>query len=56
MSYLIGEKLTVSITPEEREKAKAFAKSQGMTFQGWLGQLIRRELDHESHPQTGENR
>lgn len=34
-----------SITPEERDKAKYLAKSKGMTFQGWLGQLIKREIN-----------
>ena len=34
-----------SITPDERDKAKSLAKSMGMTFQGWLGQLIKRELE-----------
>ncbi|MBQ3730007.1 MAG: hypothetical protein II903_10960 [Spirochaetales bacterium] len=35
------------ITPEERDDAKKLAKSKGMTFQGWLGQLIRRELEQK---------
>ena len=38
------EKLTIQISRIEKERAKFIAKSQGMTFQGWLGQLIKREL------------
>ena len=34
----------ISITPQERETAKQKAKSEGMTFQGWLAKLIRDEL------------
>jgi len=34
----------ICISREERERAKAHAKSKGMTFQGLLGQLIKREL------------
>lgn len=37
-----------SITPEERDKAKKIAKSKGMTFQGFVGQLIKRELAAEA--------
>ena len=36
--------LIVDITPSEREAAKRIARSCGMTFKGWLGQLVRREL------------
>lgn len=38
------QKLTVMLNEEEKDQAKALAKSKGMTFQGWLGQLIKREL------------
>ena len=34
----------ISITPQERDKAKKVAKKNGMTFQGWLAKLIRDEL------------
>lgn len=34
----------VRITKQESAQAKELAKSKGMTFQGWLGQLIKREL------------
>lgn len=37
--------LFASITPEERDKAKSLAKSKGMTFQGFVGQLIKKELE-----------
>lgn len=36
--------LPSDLTPEERDKAKALAKSQGMMFQGWLGNLVRNEI------------
>ena len=36
--------LLVDITPEEKKAAKALSKSKGMTFQGWIGQLVRKEL------------
>ena len=38
------QKLTVQITLEEREQAKKLAKSKGMSFMGWLGQLVKNEL------------
>lgn len=38
------QKLTVMISKETRDEAKALAKSHGMSFQGWLGQLIKQEL------------
>lgn len=38
------EKLTVQISKEEKELAKAYAKSHGITFQWWIGQLIRAVL------------
>ena len=34
----------INISRDERISARHLAKSQGMTFQGWLGLLIRREL------------
>ena len=36
--------LIVDITPSEREAAKSIARSCGMTFKGWLGQLVKREI------------
>lgn len=46
MKYEITDStlLKVSITKEERLEAKKLAKAQGMTLQGWLGQLIKTEL------------
>jgi hypothetical protein len=40
--------LRVAITDREKAAAKRLAKSKGMTFQGWMGQLIKRELE-EAH-------
>jgi len=37
--------LRVDITDREKAAAKRLAKSKGMTFQGWVGQLIKRELE-----------
>lgn len=37
--------LRVAITDCEKAAAKRLAKSKGMTFQGWMGQLIKRELE-----------
>lgn len=38
------QKLTISISPDEKEQAKTLARSKGMTFQGWLGLVIRNAL------------
>lgn len=51
------QKLTVQITLEEREQAKKLAKSKGMSFMGWLGQLVKNELatstaETTSHPSS----
>lgn len=51
------QKLTVQITLEEREQAKKLAKSKGMSFMGWLGQLVKNELatstaETTSHPNS----
>lgn len=32
------------ITPLEREKAKKTAKKQGMSFKGWVGMVIKKNL------------
>lgn len=34
----------IRISKEEANQAKLLAKSRDMTFQGWIGQLIRTEL------------
>lgn len=36
--------IRASISLKERDEANRLARSKGMTFQGWLGQLIKREL------------
>ncbi len=36
--------LAVQITPEERAISKEIARKMGMTYSGWLGLLVRREL------------
>ena len=36
--------LAVQITPEERTASKEMARKMGMTYSGWLGLLVRREL------------
>lgn len=43
------------LSADDRQKAKLFAKSKGMTFEGWLGQLIKREL-REAEKETGDAR
>jgi len=37
--------LRADISPQQKLEAKRVAKRKGMTFQGWLGQLITRELE-----------
>ena len=34
----------ITITPQERDRAKKLAKQKGMTLQGFLAKLIRDEL------------
>ena len=43
----------VCLTKEELTKAKAYAKSIGMTFQGWLGQIIREQTPKENENDRG---
>lgn len=38
----------IDITDSERQEFKALAKSRGMTVQGLIGQLIKRELREAS--------
>lgn len=40
--------LKACISEEERKKARDFSKAQGYTFQGWLGQVIKREISKEA--------
>lgn len=39
-----GLMLAVRITKEEKSQAKNLAYSLGMTFEGWLGQLVKAAL------------
>lgn len=41
------QKVAVQISAEESRKAKALAKAKGMTYQGWIGSLIKREIYKE---------
>ena len=36
--------ILADISEDEKNSAKKLAKSKGMTFQGWIGQLIRQAL------------
>ena len=38
--------MAVQITPEERDRFKNLARSKGMLMQGYLAQLVRRELNN----------
>lgn len=44
--------LQVQISPEEKETAKKIAKSKGMLFSGYIGQLIRKDI-LENSPDYG---
>ena len=46
----------VGIDTAEREKARVLARSKGMTFQGFVGQLIKRELAIAEQSDTGVNK
>ena len=41
------QKLTVMLTSREREEAKQYAKTKGMTFAGWLGMVVRDAMQKE---------
>ena len=50
MEYELSNQVTLLkalITKDEAKQAKEIAKSKGMTFQGWLGNVIRQELQKE---------
>lgn len=49
------EQLKAAVSRDEVLEAKRMAKSKGMTFQGWLGQLIKRELSTVSKTQEASN-
>lgn len=38
----------IALSQMERDEAKALAKSKGMTFQGWLGNLVKKELEAQN--------
>ena len=40
--------LAAQITPEERTASKEIARRMGMTYAGWLGLLIKREIRNSS--------
>ena len=40
--------LRADITKEQKLEARRIAKKKGMTFKGWLGQLIVQELSNKS--------
>lgn len=39
--YLKHTNVRIALTLKEKEQAKFLAKSQGFTFQGWLGNIVR---------------
>lgn len=41
---MVDPSYRIDISREERAEARRIAKSKGMTFQGWLGQLVKREI------------
>ena len=40
------------ITEEEAQKAKNIAKDKGMTLQGWVGSLIKKEIYNSTSEKT----
>jgi hypothetical protein len=44
--------LRADITVEQKKRARQIAKSKGMTFQGWLGQIIQKEITSQSQEAT----
>lgn len=44
--------LKIQISAEETLKAKALAKSKGMLFQCWLGNLVKKELQNSTPEKT----
>lgn len=47
--------LAAQITPEERAISKEIARQKGMTYAGWLGFLIKREIRNYSDKVTTVN-
>lgn len=48
-----GTNIKVDFTRQERDEAKALAKSKGMTFQGFVGQLIKNALRESKEATNG---
>lgn len=48
-----GTNIKVDFTRQERDEAKALAKSKGMTFQGFVGQLIKNALRESKEAANG---
>ncbi len=46
----------ISISKEEKNTAKAYAKEKGMTLQGWLAKLVREELKSNKEAANGQER
>lgn len=44
--------LKIQISAEETLEAKALAKSKGMLFQCWLGNLVKKELKNSAPEKT----
>ena len=44
--------LRAQITEEEAQKAKNIAKDKGMTLQGWVGALIKKEIHNSTSEKT----
>lgn len=44
--------LRAQITEEEAQKAKNIAKDKGMTLQGWVGSLIKKEIYNNTPEKT----
>lgn len=49
-----GLHLFIAITRSERTEARKIAKSAGMTLQGWLAQLIKKEIANYKKENTKE--
>ena len=55
MMYPNGDnfvKLTLQLSKAERDTAKTIAREKGMTFAGWLGNLVRKELQNNTPEKT----
>jgi len=52
MAELFSTKIL--ITKEEKNSFRNLARSKGMTFSGYLGQLVKRELANSRRPEDGD--